>query len=165
MKPFACEKEPLVAEAARCGRWDDDLRAHVANCEACSDAMLAASFLFALRESDHAAAPVPDAGRVWWKAQLQARRQAAERAARPISIAQWAAFACAALAFAGVCAWHWAAVRAWFGAFASNWHVSGFAVPQFVANLWQSSSVTLIMSGSAFLVFLSLVVYLVWSED
>ena len=40
-------------------------------------------------------AVVPDAGRVWWLAQLRARREATEAAGRPITAAQLIAFACA----------------------------------------------------------------------
>jgi hypothetical protein len=165
MKPMICEKELLVVEAARSGHWDDDLRAHVADCDSCADAMLAAEYLFSLREADHAAAPVPHAGRVWWKAQLRARREAAERAARPISVAQWAAFACAAVALAGVCVWQWSAIRGWLAALAGGSHASNPAQPGMVTSLWQASNVSLILGGTVILVYLSLLAYLVWSEE
>jgi hypothetical protein len=48
---------------------------------------------------------VPSAGRVWFLAQLKARREAARAAARPIAVVQAIAAACAA----GV-------IGAWFGA-------------------------------------------------
>jgi hypothetical protein len=165
MKPMPCERESLAVEAARAGCWDDDLRAHVAECDSCANAMLAAEYLFSMREADHAAAPVPHAGRVWWKAQLRARREAAERAARPISVVQWAAFACAAVALCGVCVWQWSDVRTWLAALTGGWHTASPAQPGIVTSLWQTSSVSLILGGTVILVFLSLLAYLVWSEE
>jgi hypothetical protein len=165
MKPFDCEKEPLVLEAVRTGEWNDELRRHTTDCSACSDAALASSFLLAMREEDRAEARVPHAGRVWWKAQLQARRQAAERAARPITLAQTAAFAFAALAFAGICVWQWPVVHAWLGSLYGGWHFNAAPVSSFVVNLWQTSSSTVIMGASAVLVFLTFIAYLVWKEE
>jgi hypothetical protein len=165
MKPVLCERESLVVEAARLGQWDDELRAHVATCDSCADAMLAAEFLFSLREEDHAAAPVPHAGRVWWKAQLRARREAAERAARPISVVQWAAFACAAVALAGVCVWQWGTFRTWLASLTGGWHIGSNGQSGTLTGLWQTSSVSLVLGGTAVLVFLSLLAYLVWSKE
>ena len=165
MKPHDCEKEPLVLEAVRTGEWTGELRDHTARCVACGDAALAASFLLSMREEDRAEARVPNAGRVWWKAQLQARRQAAERAARPITLAQTAAFACATLAFVGICIWQWSAVRSWLGSLSDGWHFKAAPVSSFVVNLWQTSSSTVIMGASAVLVFLTFIAYLVWKEE
>jgi hypothetical protein len=165
MKPFDCEKELLVLEAVRTGEWNDELRRHAASCAVCSDAALASSFLLAMREEDRTEARVPHAGRVWWKAQLQARRAAAERAARPITLAQSAAFACAALTFVGICVWQWPAVRAWFGSLAGDSNAGSAPVQNFVVNLWQTSSSTVIMGASAVLVFLTLMAYLAWKEE
>ncbi len=108
-----CPREPEVVEAITRGDWtqaapgDDDLRAHTASCAACGELV---TLMEALRE-DHAvvlrAADVPAAGTVWWRATIRARADAAEKASRPITVAQGAATACiagVAAAFAGV-AW------------------------------------------------------------
>ena len=88
-----CEQEDAVIRAARGGAWGDGLRDHLAVCPACADAELVAEFLI---EESRAApdSPLPDPGTVWWKAQLRARRAAAERATRPIRIVERVAWAC-----------------------------------------------------------------------
>lgn len=42
-----------------------------------------------------AEAPIPSSAIVWWRAQMRARREAVEKAAEPISVAQGIAVACA----------------------------------------------------------------------
>jgi hypothetical protein len=109
----ACPREPEVIEAVTRGEWMqgapgvDDLRAHAAACAACGELVTLAQ---ALRE-DHAvvcrAANVPAAGTVWWRATIRARAEAAEKASRPITLAQGlagAAVAGVAATFAGI-AW------------------------------------------------------------
>lgn len=113
MKPRECEKELLVIEAARSGAWDAGLRKHVADCHACADVALAAEALNAMRAIDHVDARIPDAGLMWWKAQLLSKRAAAERATRPISFIQHLAYACGIAVFVGVCVWQWTAIRGW----------------------------------------------------
>src|SRR5207237_8139161 len=62
------------------------------------------------REEIREAVVVPDSGRVWWLAQLRARREAARAAGRPITAAQVIAFACAA-GLLGAC---FGATSLWF---------------------------------------------------
>lgn len=99
MKRAECEFEAEVLAAAFQGRWPEQagepLRAHAAQCELCRDV---AAVAVAIRESHEALvaeAALPDAGRVWRRAQLRARREAVEAAGRPITAAQVIAFACA----------------------------------------------------------------------
>jgi hypothetical protein len=53
-----------------------------------------ASAMDEAREDVRANAVVPDSGVVWWRAQIRARREAADAAGRPITAAQAIAFAC-----------------------------------------------------------------------
>ena len=62
------------------------------------------------REEMRARAVVPDSGRVWWLAQMRARREAAHAAGRPITAAQVIALACA-MGLLGAC---FGATSAWF---------------------------------------------------
>jgi hypothetical protein len=55
---------------------------------------------------------VPDSGRVWWLAQVRARREAAKTAGRPITAAQVLAFGCS-VALLGAC---FGATSTWFQA-------------------------------------------------
>lgn len=124
MKPIECEFESEVLAAAIESRWpegvDAQLRAHAATCAICSEAALVAGEIGDAREELRASAVVPDSGRVWWLAQIRARREAIEAAGRPITAAHLIALACAA-GLLGAC---FGATSAWFQA-ALKWIASG----------------------------------------
>ena len=114
MKPVECEFESEVLAAVLQSRWPEsveaNLRAHAAACTICSDVAAIAGAVDNAREDLRAGAIVPDSGRVWWLAQLRARREAAEAAGRPITAAQVIAFACA-VGLLGAC---FGATSLWF---------------------------------------------------
>ena len=89
MNPVECEFEAEVLAAALQSRWpervDDELRAHVAGCAICSDVIAIARALDDAREEMRASASVPDSSRVWWLAQLRARREAVLRGDRRLA--------------------------------------------------------------------------------
>jgi len=93
MNLIQCEFEAEVLAATLQSRSDPALREHVADCEICSEIALIAAAMDDARAGEIPA--VPDSGRVWWLAQLRARREAAKAAGRPITAAQVLAFACA----------------------------------------------------------------------
>jgi len=181
MKPFECDREPLVIEAVRSGLWDTELREHATHCDPCSDAALAARVLNEMRAVDQAEARIPDAGLMWWKAQLVAKRTAAERATQPISFVERFAYACGILCFIGVCVWQWAAIRAWSAPIksasgslrppASTWHLDFHNVASLIAS-WaekagslQGSSLTMVLSVGVLLIFVAFAAYFVRSEE
>lgn len=113
-----CRYEADVLAAVAAGSWDhapDELKQHVTTCQPCADLALVSRLL----KTDHAAvvaeANVPSAGQVWWRAQMRARAEAAEAAARPLFLAQ--AVACAAIlgALVALVTWLWPA---------GGWHVT-----------------------------------------
>lgn len=114
MKSIDCELESEVLAAVVQNRWpervDASLREHVAACPICVDVVAIAGAIDNDREQLRAHAAVPDSGRVWWLAQMRARREAAEAAGRPITAAQVIAFACA-MGLLGAC---FGATSAWF---------------------------------------------------
>ena len=118
MRKIECEHEADVLSAVMQSRWperaDADLRAHVKTCEICSDVAAVSGAIECAREESaaHAAVPdtLPDSGRVWWKAQMRARREAIETASRPITAIHIAAFA-VALVLMGACI---GATSSWF---------------------------------------------------
>lgn len=112
MKPLDCKSEPLVIEAVHTGRWDPELRQHAAQCQACADAALAARVLREMREIDEAQARIPNAGLMWWKAQLLAKQEAGERATQPITFVERFAYAWIAVCAIGVSIWRWHAIQA-----------------------------------------------------
>ena len=127
MTPVECAFEEEVLAAALQLRWPDrvgaELRAHVAECGICRDLAEAASAITETRDETYAGVTVPDAGRVWWTAQLRARREAVKAAVRPITAAQVMAFACIA-GIAGAC---FGATSAWFQS-ALRWMGSAFTL-------------------------------------
>src|SRR5215472_15943597 len=89
MKAYRCDQEDAVLEAVGSGHWPDaELRAHAAACPICADVALVAEVLEAENEWIEIEAPLPPAGLVWWKAQMRAKRDAAERAAAPIRLVE-----------------------------------------------------------------------------
>jgi hypothetical protein len=111
--PLECEFEAEVLAAVLQARWpgrvDAQLRAHAAACQVCSDVAAIAGAIEATREETVAGAVIPNSGRVWWLAQLRARREAAEAASRPMIAVQEVAFVCAvcllAVCFRAAAAW------------------------------------------------------------
>lgn len=116
MRPFECEFESEVLEAALQGRWPDgvdaQLRAHVAGCETCRETSLVAVAIGESSQDLRSSAVLPSAGRIWWLAQLRARREAIQAAERPITLVHVIAFAFAA-ALLGACI---GATSSWFQA-------------------------------------------------
>jgi hypothetical protein len=136
MKPIECEFEADALAAALQSRWpeqvDAQLRAHVAQCPICSDVITIACAVDDARTEMRALAVIPDSGAVWWRAQLRARREAAESAGRPITAAQFIAFAFA-VGLLGAC---FGATSTWFqSAFRSiTWHLGGVDARAFVSS-------------------------------
>jgi len=114
MKPVECEFEAEVLAAVLQSRWprrvDASLRTHVASCAICSDVAAIAGAVDDAREETRTQAVLPDSGRVWWVAQMRARREAAKAAGRPITAVQVIALACA-VGLLGAC---FGATSTWF---------------------------------------------------
>lgn len=89
MKPVECLREQELIETVTHGRWpegcDSELRAHIATCSICGDALQLCLSFNEDRETAKAGAQIPSAGLVWWRAELRARQEAMRTAARPIT--------------------------------------------------------------------------------
>jgi hypothetical protein len=127
MKPHECKNERLVIEAARTGRWDTELQQHAAQCQACADAVLAARVLNEMRAIDESEARIPNAGLMWWKAQLLAKREAGERATQPITFVERFAYVWIAVCAIGVSIWQWRTIRTWLASLAPKPFTFSFA--------------------------------------
>jgi hypothetical protein len=97
MKKY-CEKEQAVVAALRSDSLYDDLLVHVGNCPFCSEVLLVINYLqeetaFAQDEPN-----MPDASRIWQRAQCLAREKIVAKATLPIRIVR--TFACVAAIFA-----------------------------------------------------------------
>ncbi len=78
-----CPREAEVLRACESGVWPDEMRAHLATCEACREVEAVTQVLLRAVESE-ASEPLPAAEDVWWRAQWQARQEARARAMRPL---------------------------------------------------------------------------------
>jgi hypothetical protein len=163
MKPVECEFEAEVLAATLQSRWpervDADLRAHVASCTICSDVVSIAGAVDDAREEMRASAVVPDSGRVWWLAQLRARREAAEAAGRPITAVQVIAFACA-VGLLGAC---FGATSTWFQAALGRMASSVAALPS--ATTLLAGHGVLVLAVAAVLFVVPTAVYLAMGRD
>ncbi len=130
MTPVECEFEAEVLAAVLQGRGRSRVaaarRAPVGASAGGADGPAPAGAIDGAREEMRAAAAVPDSGRVWWRAQMRARREAAEAAGRPITAAQAIAFACA-VGLLGAC---FGATSDWFQAALRR--IAGFKAQEFV---------------------------------
>jgi hypothetical protein len=99
-----CNREQEVAEALRAGHWPDasaeELQAHVASCNTCSQRVLLAQAFGRERAGASAELRLESPGAIWWRAQLRRRNAALERISRPILGAQVFAAAVAVIAAA-----------------------------------------------------------------
>jgi len=133
MRNGHCAREDELLEALQSARWpeatDASLREHVHTCAACTDLLAVAAPLLDEHHALVREAQVPSSAIVWWRAQMRSKREAAARAAQPITFVQGITFACIAglLAtalglfvptFRGALAWVVEAAGAWSGSLA-----------------------------------------------
>jgi hypothetical protein len=169
MKVPRCEKELAVTEMLQSGRWpeacDSALRAHVENCLVCSEVVRVAQFLLEEQASLAAGMKLPDAGFVWWKAQLRARREAAELAARPIAFAERFALASSLAALLVFVVWKWTDVHTWLGRLAQFGHSDvHWFLNLLLKSLNQPFSTLFVASTSLLVLFMACLVYAIWAE-
>src|SRR5262245_52513735 len=95
-----CPREADVVEAIAAGTWpmlgSTELAQHAESCPVCREVAAVGVELHRDYQATLAAAHVPSAGLVWWRAQLRARQQVVETAGRPITYVHAAAGAFAA---------------------------------------------------------------------
>lgn len=138
MTAYECQYEETLVEAIEAQRWPNrapELVAHVETCAVCAElATVMTAFAAEGEVARHAARGVPPAEVVWWRAQLRARQDARETAARPLTWAQ---------AIAGACS---LGVLVALGRLTLE-HTTAFAT-WFMARLTSMATVTLLMPES-----------------
>ena len=186
MKLPQCDREQEVLDALQSGRWTsawgEELRRHVEACAVCAEVVLVArEFLheaeLARTELQQAAAGLPSAGLVWWRAQRAARRAAEQRAAEPIVWVERAASALGALVTLGLGVWQWPRIAGWLHHAQSATPLASFVALSGhsfsgdwlhrLAPAWpgQTPVFLLVASAVAFLTFMAFAAYVVWRED
>ena len=153
-----CSREQEVIDAVAASRWPDrcdaGLRAHVAACAICAEVAEVAVLLQADHDAAWRAARVPSSGRVWWRAEMRARREATRTAAQPMTAVQAIAAACAGGVVVALIALLWPALWASAGVLA----VSSLAIvlPEF--------GVPLAIALGSILLLAPVALYFVFSE-
>lgn len=106
-----CDREPGVVRAVVEGRWPEELAAHVRGCDDCREVVAVTSWMrdvAAAARREAAAARLPTAADIWWKAEVlrrvEGRRELTRRAVRPIQVFERAAWGAVA-AVVGTLAW------------------------------------------------------------
>jgi hypothetical protein len=157
MERLECEFEAAILAAQPF--WpegaDAELRAHSAACPICAETVRVAGALAdaaAESRAELAAGVLPDAGLVWWRAQMRARREAALAAGRPITAMQVLAFA-AAMGLAGAC---FGATSTWFqevlqAGIAAFKEMSGSELAAALGALAAEHAVALVAAGAVLL--------------
>ncbi len=157
-----CSFEGKIAAANRSGQWSDELLSHLSDCQICEEVALISSYL-----SESAAAPasaaithLPDPALIWSRAQLAARREAIERAMRPILWVRRFAFALAAVVVVAAIISAWPRIAAFFAEFAETWTHQARTAPN-------GNNVLFLLLTAGFLILVPLIfgVYASWSED
>lgn len=149
MKSYFCSQQERVTAAIQAGQWpdacDSELRAHVQNCETCSDLVLVAQTLRRARHSAIQTPQLPSPGLLWWRAQIRRRNAAIERVTRPIAVAEKAALLMVLLATVALIAWQHQSLTSWF----SNIWAPFSAIGQMPSLLMLAAGSLLIFGGFA----------------
>jgi hypothetical protein len=154
MNTIECPRESDVLTLVVTGQWParvpDELRAHVAACEICTELAAAAQAIDSEAEATRPLTrDLPSAGTIWWRAQLRARQEAVRDAVRPITAVHTlglaAIFAVAGAIFGASAQWFQSGLRSFAAAVRSAAaSIDLPAVPD-AAALWTGSSTLLLI--------------------
>ena len=81
-----CNREPDVVAACAGGGMTPEVETHLAQCERCRDAAAVTRWVQRLAQVPAGAAKLPDAGTLWWKAQIVRRWEAERRSSAPVDV-------------------------------------------------------------------------------
>lgn len=162
-----CCREQDVLDALASERWPDragdDLRAHAAGCQYCTDLIVSVGPLLADRVDLSDEGHLPSSGVMWWRAQMRARQEATREAARPITIAQIVGFACVTVLAAVAIAWISPVMRAW--ATESAYNVVAVVTAIEMRGVFVSQGWVLLLMAAVWLVLAPLAIYFAVAED
>ena len=147
MTDDVCRREADV----RKGSWSDELRAHAESCPDCAAAAAVSPWMASFAAMPDREHPLPDPSVVWLKARLLRATVAAERAARPMTVAQMSAYVGVAACWAALLMWKWTSIEAWMAGLSPTHIVRGDFSPQslslsFFALVFMLSSATVVLA-------------------
>ena len=111
----ACRYESEVVRAAAADRWTDALRAHLDECDDCTNAAMVAPWMDRFSRISDREHILPDPAIVWLKAKLLQGSADASRASRPLDVIQLVAYTIIAGGWAALLMWRWDAIKVWLG--------------------------------------------------
>ncbi len=88
MKREACVYEQEVTRGVASNQLNESMRAHLATCDVCQEAVRVASWMRGLAKATEEESALPSAGFIRWRSQLLEKQEVARRATRPITIVQ-----------------------------------------------------------------------------
>jgi hypothetical protein len=144
-----CRFEPNVIDAAKNDSWSESLRAHVASCADCAAAAEVAPWMSRFAGLDEREHILPDPAVLWLKAKLLQSSAAVERAARPITQLQIAAYLIIAAFWAALLTWKSAALQLWINHLSPGHMLLGVAGAEASASLSVTVLFAIIALGSA----------------
>lgn len=167
MNALECPRESDVLEAVVLERWPDELRRHADDCIVCRDLAVVAVALHDEREDAWREARLPTSGQVWWRASTRARTEAAAAAARPITILQGLAGACAAGVSAALITLGWPATPAPLSSIADivSRGTQRLGAAALSAGTMEQAALSVAVLLGASVILAPFVVYLLLSED
>ena len=83
-----CNFEQEVLRAIAMAHIDEDLRAHIAECDGCAELMSVASAVADDRQTLMREAPIPSSGLMWWRTKMRANEEARRMAVRTATLVQ-----------------------------------------------------------------------------
>ncbi|HEV7920681.1 MAG TPA: hypothetical protein VGR02_07810 [Thermoanaerobaculia bacterium] len=109
-----CRLEADVLRAAEEGSWTESLRRHVSECTDCEAASAVARWMSDFSRVDEREHLLPDPGVLWLKAQILRGSAGMERVAKPMTVAQMAAYLAVAAGWTALLTSRWNALTKWF---------------------------------------------------
>ena len=147
MMPDPCPRGESVLEAARTGRWSDELTAHVARCVSCGESSRAIRWMIELGQVvDAATAPLPDPHLIWLKARIRRRSEESWRTLLPIGIACGASAVGVGVVVARLPGNPWRSLQEWLtSAGIPGWELPSLVSPGPLAIAWMPAAILLML--------------------
>ncbi len=111
MNQRSCPHEQKTADAARTGRWEDSVRAHVLECPDCREIAGIAEWMNRIAAADTLQSRLPDPEQLFGNAQIAAIQAAQEKALLPLAIAESVVRITILLTLAAAALWTWFGLR------------------------------------------------------
>jgi len=144
-----CRFETHVLRAMSENLWTDSLRQHVTTCNECAAAMAVGPWMLQFADGDDREHRLPDPAVLWLKAQLLQATATVDRAARPITSMQMAAYLIIAACWAALLTWKWTAIQVWMESLTPKHFMSGPVSASASASLSMTFFIGVILLASA----------------